>query len=482
MKTCFMKNLVLTLAVFTTLLILPGRMAAAANNTTTDRSRVENGLLPAVVLDGHAEPWNLESRMRRWNVPGVSIAVLRGGEIAWASAYGVLDTSGMEPMTVSTRMQAASVSKPVAATAALSLVANGTLDLDEDINTYLRSWKLPASELTREHPVTLRRLLSHTAGLSVPGYFGYAQGEPIPTLNQILDGAPPSNARAVVSKSVPGTELQYSGGGYQVMQRLLEDVSGQDFAGLLAEHVFVPADMTESSYQPMTSGSLPSGHDLAGNPIEGNWRVHPELAAAGLWTTPIDLAKFSLALTRSIRQEEGGLLPDAVATEMMTPVFGFAGLGPAVEGEGRNLRILHAGENEGFRSYWLVYPAKGDGIVVMVNGDGGLHLIREIVRAAAATYDWDGAQPTTASSFALPDTVLAELGGTWTEQGDDSNRIVLRLKGLGLEMDSPQGTFPFIATGINTMLCPETGQVMEFAIGNAGEPTLTMDGMSFRRR
>lgn len=368
-----------------------GSPATAPLDEAIAKKRMENSLRSTEALHEQNERWHITSRMQHWKVPGVSIAVMDKGRIAWSAAWGVADVRSGTPLTPLTPMQAASVSKPVAAAAAMTLVADGTLQLDTDVNQTLQHWKVPASSFTQDQPITLRHLLSHTAGLTVSGFNGYLPDAPLPTLNQILDGQVPANSPAVVSQAVPGTGVSYSGGGYQLVQRLLEDATGKDFQAVLHTQVFVPAGMDNSGYGVPPAHAV--GHDANGETVDGGWRAHPELAAAGLWTTPRDLAKFSLALTASHRGTPDGLLPGPMADAMFTPVFGFAGLGPAINGTGERMYLSHAGQNEGFRSYWLVYPARGDGVVVMSNGEGSFQLIGEIIQAVADTHGWSDYVP-----------------------------------------------------------------------------------------
>ncbi len=472
------------------LLIIPSVLAAilatlpapAHDNDERVQARVESGLVPAVIVDGQSNRSTITERMQRWQVPGVGLAVIAGGKLAWAASYGIADGDTGAALTVTTLMQAASVSKPVAAAAAMTLVDDNTLSLDADINTVLRQWRMPASAFTAEQPITLRHLLSHTAGTTVPGYFGYAPGAPLPSLNQMLDGKPPANSPAVVSQAVPGSGVSYSGGGYQIVQRLLEDASGQSFEALLRERVFAPAGMGRSHYA-LPDGSVHAvGHDARGQRITGGWRVHPELAAAGLWTTPTDLARFSIALTAAIRDEDGGLLTRATAQAMFTPVFGFAGLGPAIEGDGQNLRLSHAGQNEGFRSYWVVYPMRGDGVVVMSNSEGSFQLIQEIVRSVAATYGWNDFLPEQKTSHALTDAERDQRVGNWhSGQGDQRVTVQVQRHDDGLRIRQPEGTFALVAIDAQSMIAPDTGESVSFEHTDDGEFVLIRAGQRHTR-
>jgi CubicO group peptidase (beta-lactamase class C family) len=223
-----------------------------------------------------------------------------------------------------TLFQAASISKPVAAVGMFRLAERGEVQLDADVNTMLRSWKVPPSPFTTTEKVTLRRIVSHMAGLTLHGFAGYPVGAPLPSLVQIVDGQPPANSAPVRVDAVPGARESYSGGGVTVMQLLLEDVSGTPFAALMDTLVLQPADMEHSTFaQPLPdwlAGRAASGYRGDGTPVPGRWRVHPEQAAAGLWTTPTDLARFLLAVGRSYRGESGGLVTRTTARQMLTRV------------------------------------------------------------------------------------------------------------------------------------------------------------------
>ena len=357
-------------------------------------ARVENGLLPPARLAGaKSEPWILAARMVFYKVPGVSIAVINDGTVEWARGYGVARAGDEAPVTPDTLFQAASISKPVAAATALTLVDSGQLVLDTDVNEKLKSWKIPASRAAEGQPVTLRELLSHTAGVTIHGFAGYAAGEPRPTLVQVLDGLPPANSSPIRVFQKPGTKWQYAGGGYCVVQQLLIDVAGRDFPTLARDRVLRPAGMTASTCeQPLPAALAPlaaAGHDADGQRLAGDAHVYPELAAAGLWTTPGDLARFALAL-QHILEGQPGFLARATAEAMITPPLPGSdyGLGLGVKGEGDQLQLSHNGANAGFRCAFVAYPHTGRGAVVMTNSDNGIGLANEILRALAREYVW----------------------------------------------------------------------------------------------
>jgi CubicO group peptidase (beta-lactamase class C family) len=197
-------------------------------------------LSPNMVKEGElVHGKSLAEAMAEYHVPGVSIAYISHGKIAWVRSFGVLGIGG-EPVTPDTLFQAGSISKPMTATAALHLVQQGKLSLDADVNTSLVRWKLPTSEKAEGKPVTLRELLSHTAGTNVHGFPGYAAGTPVPTTLQILDGAPPATNPPIRVENTPGKQWNYSGGGYVIIQQMITDTAQKPFAELLGEVVLKP--------------------------------------------------------------------------------------------------------------------------------------------------------------------------------------------------------------------------------------------------
>ncbi len=382
------------------LTLLPFFSVTAAETASTDAAlsarvaRIENGLLPAARIAGRAdEPWTLVARMTHYGVPGVSIAVINDGRLEWARGYGLARAGDTAPVTADTLFQAASLSKSVTAVAALSLVEAGQLDLDADINTRLTSWKIPTAPIAAGTPVTLRQLLSHTAGLTVHGFAGYAPNAPRPTLLQVLDGTPPANSKPIRIDQKPGTKWRYSGGGYTVVQQLLLDVAKTDFPTLLRDRVLVPAGMTASTFaQPLPAqlaAQAAAGHRADGSRVEGDAHIYPELAAAGLWTTPTDLAAFLPSLQHALAGQPAPLSRTSAETMLTVPITGSdMGLGIGVRGTGEKLLLSHSGANEGFRCIYAYYPRTGRGAVIMTNSDEGGPLLPEILRALAREYAW----------------------------------------------------------------------------------------------
>ncbi len=413
------RKLVLRLAGVTAIL---AAALGAAEAPPPEIQQVEHGLRPAVLLKGD-KTWTIEERMRFHKVPGVSIAVFGSGRILWAKAYGLADADAMTPATDATLFQAASISKPVSAMAALKEVERGKISLDRNINDYLKSWKLPENDWTRKTPVTLARLLSHSAGVTVHGFPGYAAGRAVPTLVQVLDGVPPANTAPIRVDAMPGKQYSYSGGGYEIVQQALMDVEGKPYPEIMAETVLKPLGMTRSTYeQPLPIELLKSaaaGHDGQGRPIPGKRHTYPEMAAAGLWTTPSDLARFALGLERALEGKPGSLLSKEMAAKMVTPGLGDYGLGLGTEKRGTAAYFEHSGGNDGFRCFLIAHREKGYGAVVMTNSDNGLEIVPEIVRAIAAAYNWEGYPNEPIEAAKLDAAALASRAGRYQLSSDE---------------------------------------------------------------
>ncbi len=396
--------------------------SAPSSETVAERQRaVEESLLPAVIVAGDSVPtYPIAARMENYKVPGISIAVINDGRIEWARGYGVQRVGSGDSVTASTRFQAASISKPVAATAALRLVDEGKLKLDANVNDALKSWRVPGNAFTDKRPVTLAEILSHTAGFTVHGFPGYAAGEKVPSAVDVLDGK--GNTKAVVVDTIPGSIWRYSGGGYTVAQVLIHDVTGESFAAAMTRLVLDWLGMSQSTYeQPLPdwlADSAAVAYRANGDQVEGRWHTYPEQAAAGLWTTPSDLARFALGIRAAYLGEDGGILKQATARQMLKERMGGYGLGVAVEGSGDSLRFSHGGANEGYRAFFVLHPATGDGVAVMTNSDAGAALYMEVVRAVARVYGWPDFAPEARTVVQVAPDVLQRYAGDYVLDQD----------------------------------------------------------------
>lgn len=333
--------------------------------------------------------------LKQFNVPGVSIAVIQDFKVALAVAYGVADVETGTPVTPTTMFQAASISKPVAAMMSLKAVQNGRFTLDQNINTILKSWKLPEGEFTKGGPVTPRTLMSHISGTGDGfGFPGYAPAAALPTLPQILDGTKPSNLRAVRLERAPYTGFEYSGGGVIIQQLALTDAVGGPFAELARKWVFDPLGMSNSTYeQPLPAArqaQAARAHNQRGARMGDPWHVYPEQAAAGLWTTPTDLAKFLIEVQLATMGRSQRVLSLPIAREMITPVgVGPYSVGFEVSKQGEGWYFGHGGSNWGFQANIVAHRVKGYGAVIMTNADSGAALIAQIRQIIQREHKWD---------------------------------------------------------------------------------------------
>jgi len=382
--------------------------------------RVEENLLPAVLIKGDPT-WTIADRMKFYKVPGLSVAVIKDFHLEWAKGYGVKDLETNEPVTTDTIFQAGSISKSVNAMVAMKEVEQGKLSLDQNINDKLTSWKLPDNEFTAKKKVTLKNLLSHTAGTTVHGFPGYGVDEKLPTLQQVLDGEKPANTTAVRVDFEPGSKFRYSGGGTTIAQLTIMDVEKRPYPDIARETVLEPLNMTNSTYsQPLPADwrkKAATGYRSDGREVEGKIHVYPEMAAAGLWTTPTDLAKFAIEMQLSLAGRSNKILSRNTVTTMTTPVVDEAGLGFFIDKRTTTTYFGHDGADEGFRAQMLLNKDKGYGAIAMVNSDNG-QILNEVIRGIAKEYQWDEYLPAPYEITSVDAAKLAKYLGRFQVNAD----------------------------------------------------------------
>jgi CubicO group peptidase (beta-lactamase class C family) len=401
---------------------LSGSVAVAADKPQTrwlaDPSqahrmqRVERGLSAVSLPGGQSLQMDLAQWMDFYAIPGLSIAVFDNFRIVWMKTYGVREIGKQEPVTLETTFQAGSISKPVMAMAAMRFVQEGKFSLDENINQKLVSWKVPDNEFTVREKVTLRRLLSHSAGTSVHGFPGYAVGEPVPTTVQVLNGEKPANTAPVRVVMVPGTKFEYSGGGTTVVQLMLVDQLQRPFPQIMQTTVLGPLGLKHSSYeqpQPPARATLSAtGHRMDGKPVEGKWHIYPEMAAAGLWTTAGDLAEVAIEMARSKHGKSNRVLSQATTKQMLTIQMDPVGLGFFLDP--KSDRFGHNGSDEGFQASLIAFSDSGNGVAIMANSDNGFMVFDAIAASVAREYRWTSFTPAPTSHFVRFVIVSRKLG------------------------------------------------------------------------
>ncbi|MDT0596397.1 serine hydrolase domain-containing protein [Glaciecola petra] len=441
--------------------------------------RIENGLSTALQIVGkEVEKHSIESRLEHYQIPGVSIALAHNGEVLWSRAYGLADITESRKMSAETMLLAGSISKPVAALRALQLHDQGKFLLDENVNNYLTSWQVPDNEFTQTEKVTLRRLLNHSAGLTVWGFPGYDKGDDIPTTVDVLDGK--GNTDAVRVYKTPGEGWQYSGGGYTVMQLAIADIEKAPFAEILQSHVLDPLNMNKSTFE----NPLPEQyHSLAAtgyrrnlDEVEGKWPIYPEMAAAGLWTTPTQLLQYGIEVQRIVNTKQDGIITHKTALEMLTPGDNNHGLGPVV----REHAFSHGGADEGFRAQFIAWTDSPYTAVVMVNSDNNA-IIGEVLRSIATEYELPGYEYRMRTIVEQPVEQLQKFIGTY-DSGEDGLYEVTLIDGK-LSIHVPNyGYTTFLTPQGPTMFFEENNGIeLEFVIEDEQLTTILWRGQTAPR-
>lgn len=426
----------------------------------------------------------IEELMARFNVPGVSIAVIHDFEVHWAKGYGIADAVTGAPVDTETLFQAASISKPVAAMAVLRAAQDGLFTLDDDINDILTSWQLDGGELTRDRPVTPRMLTSHTSGLGDGfGFPGYDPALELPTVVQILDGHDLSNVDVLFMERAPMTLMEYSGGGVTLMQLALSDARGRPFTDIMRDDVLRPIGMDNSTFAqplpPELDANAARAHSRDGESMGAKWHVYPELAAAGLWTTPTDLARFAIEVQRSARGESNRVLTRPLVQEMLSPVgVGDFAVGFGIAKLGQGWYFSHGGANWGFRANLLAHKVHGYGLAVMTNADQGGAVAGEISRRIQLAYEWDSfaepaprgyRPPTERPEVTVAEDVLREYVG---EYELDAMSLAITLEdGRLYGQPSGQSKVPLFAIAQDRFLVRAVNAEVSFSRNASGDVT-----------
>ncbi len=442
-------------------------------------SRIENGLEPSFQIVGDSVPnYSIEERLKELGIPGFSIAVLNNGEIEWAKAYGYADISEDRKMDTETMLLAGSISKPVAALRAHQLAEEGKIDLDANINDYLTTWKLPDNEFTEKEKVTTKRILNHTAGLTIWGFPGYDKGDTIPSVPEVLDGK--GNTGEVRVYKEPGESWMYSGGGYTIIQLMMTDVEQRSFPELMQENVLDPLGMTSSTFiNPLPEkyhSIAATGYRSNGDEVEGKWPIYPEMAAAGLWTTPSQLILWAKEIQQIQQSQKDGFLKVETVNAMLTQGKGNHGLGPGVNEHSYG----HGGADDGFRAQMSAWKDKPIAVVMMVNSDNG-SIMQEVMLSIAKEYNLLGVKPRTRSVTEQSKEELERFVGkfNFADLGDAE----VKIKDNGLEftaafLDNPLFALPETDT---KFFDTTDGEYFEFLIKDGKAVSFKVQGYEAKR-
>jgi len=362
----------------------------------------------------------MAERLAHYDCPGVGVAVMEGGEIAWAAGYGAKEKDQPARVDAQTMFSGASISKPVTTLLALQMVDRGIFNLDTDVNRYLKSWQVPQNEFTARQPVTLRLLLSHRAGTTIHGFGSFPHDRPIPRAIDILsrdvEFAHGRMTHGVTVDKTPGGSVRYSGGGTTIVEQMLEDVSSRRFHDLARENIFEPLGMTRSTFEvPLPTryrDNAAAGFE-GGQVLPGKYVLVPAIGAGAIFTTPSDYARFMLACRNAWLGERGAILSQPLARQMMSPQGGEFGLGWELFGEGGQLRFGHGGSNDGYQCESTCYLEKGQGAVVMTNADSGLFFYWEVFYGVADLFGWDNFMLPVKQVRQIPESELTRYTGTY---------------------------------------------------------------------
>tara|TARA_B110000503_G_C7097070_1_gene392113 strand:- start:20 stop:1456 length:1437 start_codon:yes stop_codon:yes gene_type:complete len=430
-------------------------------------SVIENGLIKNIQIKGDsAQRFNIQERMDYYKVPGVSIAVVENGKIKWAKGYGYANTETGTKVDINTLFQAGSISKPLAALSALKLIENDSLELNKDVNYYLKEWQVPESKFTKTEKVTLEKLLTHTAGMTVHGFPGYQQADEFPEIIDVLNGN--GNTAKILVDTIPGSIWRYSGGGYTVMEKVVEDVSGMSLDEYMTKNILIPIGMKNSTFQqPITKewqNNISAAYDGNGVIIKGLWNNYPEQAAAGLWTTASDLALYCIEIQEINQGKEDGVLTRKTVDKMLTKHKNDWGLGPSLQNQKDSLIFGHGGKNAGFTNDMKAYAYQGNAIVVMTNADNGGKLISEIQNAVSKHYNWSISQPKTIEIIKLSDIELKQYAGKYELKTQNITLEVQFKENQLFLTNTPIGNLYLVPLTNTKFMDLESGAVIEFLV------------------
>jgi len=442
------------------------------NSTEARLERIENNISGLFRIEGREVPkYNINDRLKALGIPGISVAFVKDGKIEWVRAYGMADVASGKKMTPETMLLAGSISKPVAAIRAHQMVENGTFNLDENINSYLKTWQLPDNEFTVDEKVTLRRILNHTAGLTVWGFPGYDKGDEVPSTIGVLDGKGNTDSVRVYKK--PGESWMYSGGGYTIMQLMIEENESVSFTESLQTNVLDRMNMQKSTFGnplPDTYHTMAAtGYRGDGREVEGKWPIYPEMAAAGLWTTPSQLIQYAIEIQKINNSQQDGILKYETVKEMLTPGMNDHGLGPII----KEHFFEHGGADEGFRANLMAWKDQPYALVTMVNSDNG-SIQQELLLAVANEYKLPGIEPDVRENIKLDAADLQKYTGKYKVErmGDvelkaDGNHLFVHAafspEPIQLNAES-DGRFYVARDGVRFTFDIQDGKVMGFEV------------------
>ncbi len=407
------------------------KITSVENNLTEVRELIfEDSVIPR---------YNILDRMKFYRVPSVSIAVINNGKIAWTKTYGYADIETKRSANTNTLYQVASITKSVTGLGIMKLVQEGRLSLTKDIRTYLKTWTFPDNKLSAGKAITLKNLLSHTAGLNVHGFIGYSFTDSLPTINQILNGEKPANNEPILPVYRVNEHFEYSGGGYTIIRKILDDNISSDYDSLMSAMVLTPLKMTNSSFsQPLSLKykNYAYGTDQEMHTLKGKYYNYPEQSAGGLWSTAADIAKFVLSIQADLKGSPNALLNKSLTEEMLTPIMNNYALGFGIIEKGGEKYFWHEGESYGYHAIYYGSFSTGKGVVILTNAypSNGQPFVLEMLNSVATVYGWkEFYKPVKKKLAFVPDSVLSKYIGDYFSESP-SMKITITKNGHQLEL------------------------------------------------
>ena len=339
------------------------------------RDRVPNTITSLERAD--TSSYSVPDAMELYGLQGLSVVVFEDYQIAWSKSWGVKDAKTREEVDLTTAFSTASISKPITATLFVLLEEKGLIDLDAPVSGYLKRWNLPKTEFSKTTAITLKHLLSHTAGTTQHGFDDFYEGDELPSLSQSLDGDIPGND-AIEFQTEPGTTWSYSGGGYVIAQMAMEDHLGEPLAELAREHLFGPLGLKNTTMtQPHETGfptNAAKAHNRRGRVIDTGLPITPQVAPSGMWSTPSDMTKFMIEMQNALRSSNNSVISHDVATKVTDIVTtkGHRGWSMGWErrkGYANHEWFSHGGANTGTGGYIMATMEGGNGMVLFGNSD-----------------------------------------------------------------------------------------------------------------
>ncbi len=438
------------------------------------KSALEHGIRGQVKFIQEPENFStIAHKMTEYKIPALSLAVIKQGEIDWSDTYVNKDYAEEQNLDCSSIFQVASLSKPVTFLAALRMHTAGQIDLDKNIQEYLKDFQIPQGKHTRENPVTFRNIFSHTSGITAGGYQGYARDLPIPSDLDILRASEGVNSPAIEVLAPPNESLAYSGGGYTLAELAVQDIFGEEFSDIMHKWILEPANMTHSEFtQPLPDAQadqVARGYTYSGSMVEGGWHNYPEQAAAGLWSNSIDMAQFLIEIYRAYQGKTSIFseteIKSILSHEREGHVYGFM-----VNRSDDDIAITHYGGNMGYRTGMTISLTSGNGLVYLINSDNGSALGNELLLSTSRVYKWQHFEQITAKRKHVNADDLMQLVGEykWNDQID-----------LSVKFEDNQISLYF-PNGDAYKLVPVTGDELDFIHPNTGVQVSFLERVDFQ--